>query len=111
MTRVLSVAVVGFLAVAVAGCQLITDPANGCMDVKGTFDPAAPGVLIEYQKGVDPVATTAELEAKYDFHASHVYTALAGFSAQLSASALAGVSCESSVALIEHDGVATLAAQ
>ena len=75
--------------------------------MKGSFNPASPGVIVTYQTGVNPVTTTESLEAKYDFTARHVYTALSGFSAQLSEAALAGVCCEPTVAAISHDGVVT----
>src|SRR5450759_1729857 len=82
---------------------------NGCVEVTGTFNPAAPGFIVSYQSGVDPVATTARLETKYTFSASHVYTALPGFSAQLSTAALSGIRCESTVSAITRDGVGTIA--
>ena len=105
MSRVMSVLVLGLSILVATGCQQSTDP----VDVTGTFDPAAPGFIVRYHSGVDPVATTAQLEKKYAFSASHVYTALPGFSAQLSAAALSGIRFESTVSSIAHDGVATFA--
>jgi hypothetical protein len=111
MVRVLSVLALGLITVAGAGCKRTTDPLNGCVEVKGDFNPAAPAFIVSYQSGVDPVATTARLERKYEFSARHVYTALPGFAAELSTSALAGVRCEAVVASIEHDGIARIASQ
>lgn len=108
MRHVMSVPVLGLLTLVATGCERSTAPLNGCVEVKGTFDPAAPGFIVSYQRGVDPVATTARLEKKYTFSASHVYTALPGFSAQLSTAALSGIRCELTVSSISHDGVATI---
>ena len=109
MSRVMSVLVLGLLTLLTAGCQQTTDPFKGCVEVKGTVDPAAPGFIVSYQSGVDPIATTARLETKYTFSANNVYTALPGFSAQLSTAALSGVRCESAVSAISYNGVATTA--
>jgi hypothetical protein len=109
MWRVMSVLVLSLLTLIAMGCQRSTAPLNGCVEVTGTFNPAAPGFIVSYQSGVDPVTTTARLETKYTFSASHVYTALPGFSAQLSTAALSGIRCESTVSAITHDGVGTIA--
>lgn len=109
MMRVIRGAVAVLVTLGLAGCQQLVDSLGGCVEVKGSFNPATPSVLVRYQTGVDPVATTKSLEAKYDFSARHVYTAaLSGFAAQLSDAALAGVRCESTVAEIERDAVATI---
>jgi hypothetical protein len=105
MWRVMSVLVLGLLTLVATSCQPSTAP----VEVKGTFNPAAPGFIVRYHSGVDPVATTAQLEKKYTFSASHVYTALPGFSAELSATALSGIQRESTVLSIAHNGVATFA--
>ncbi len=97
-----------------AACGAPTAPGKVkgvCIPIAGQFDARAPGYLIGYVKGVDPVAKTAELAAKFMFTPTYVYTAPGGFGAQLSDRALVGVSCDASVALIEHDAVATLATQ
>lgn len=103
-------------AVLVCGaCQETTAPSNhdsnGCVQVAGTFNPAAPGFIVDYRSGVDPIATTQELEVKYSFSARHVYTALPGFAAELSPTALAGVRCEPTVAAITRDGIITFASR
>ena len=105
MWRVMSVFVLGLLTLVATSCQRSTAP----VEVEGTFNPAAPGFIVRYHSGVDPVATTARLEKKYTFSATHVYTALPGFSAQLSTAALSGIRRESTVSSITHDGVATFA--
>jgi hypothetical protein len=105
MTRVMSVVVLGFSAIVLAGCDHSTDPFADCVEVTGTFEPAAPGFIVFYHSGVDPVSTTAQLEAKYGFSASIVYDALSGFAAELSPAALSGVRCEPVVRSIGHDGL------
>lgn len=112
MTRVPFVIVVAVCAAGAEGCpveHLTTEPLPTCLAVNGTFDPRAPGFIVSYKTGVDPITTTKELENKYGFRATHVYTALGGFSAELSSAAVVGVSCEVSVASIEHDAIAGLA--
>jgi hypothetical protein len=109
MKRVLSVLAIGLITLSGAGCRRSTAPLDGCVDVNGNFDPAAPGFIVSYQSGVDPVATTERLEIKYAFSAKYVYTVLPGFAAQLRSSALAGIRCERVVASIEHDAVGTIA--
>jgi len=113
MIRVMSVIVFAVCAAVVDGCgaaeQLTTGPLPTCLTVKGNFDPRAPGFIISYKPGVDPIATTKQMENKYGFKATHVYTALAGFSAELSSAAVIGVSCEPSVDSIEHDAIGTIA--
>jgi hypothetical protein len=114
MIRVRSVTVFAVCAIAAIGCRGITDknePFKTCIEVKGKLDPAAPGFIVTYKTGVDPVATTKQLETKYGFAATHVYTALGGFSAKLTNSAVVGVSCEPSVASMEHDAAGTIATQ
>ncbi len=108
MSRVMSVLAGTLIALPIAGCQRSTAPLS-CVQVKGVFDPAAPGFIVSYQSGVDAIATTAALETKYAFSASHVYTALPGFSAQLSNAALSGVRCDPVVAGISHDAIGTIA--
>ena len=110
MSREMSVFAVGLMTLASSGCHQITTSPNDCVQVQGPFVPAAPGFIVLYKSGADPVATTSRLEAKYAFSASHVYTALPGFAAQLSDAALAGVRCESVVAAVSHDGVGTITA-
>lgn len=100
--------------IALTACSSPTAPGQikgACIPIAGRFDARAPGYIIEYKNGVDPVAKTAELAAKFMFTPTHVYTALGGFSAQLNERAVVGVSCDASVAAIEHDAEAYLAAQ
>lgn len=75
----------------------------------GTYDPAAPSVIVQYRSGVDAAAETARLAAKYRFTPTYVYTsAIQGFSAQVSSSTVANLRCEATVAAVEHDSVARL---
>jgi hypothetical protein len=106
MRLLMSVFAIGVL---VSACQSTTEPTGACVAVQGQLDPRAPGFIIEYKPGTDPVATTATLSAKYFFSAKHLYTAPPGFAAELSAAAVKGLQCEPAVKLIEHDGIATLA--
>jgi hypothetical protein len=106
----MSVLVLGLISVSGAGCQRSTAPLGACVDVKGAFNPAAPGFIVSYQRGVDPVATTKLLEIKYAFSAKFVYTNLPGFAAQLSNASLSGIRCERAVAAISHDGIGTITA-
>lgn len=109
MSRGMSGLAFGVMTLLWTACQRSTAPFNSCVEVKGNFVPAAPGFIVSYKSGVDPVTTTALLETKYAFSASHVYTALPGFAAQLSNAALSGVRCEPSVAAISRDGIGTVA--
>lgn len=109
MRLAMSVASVLSAAVLVSSCQRTTGPGAGCVAVLGQFDPAAPGFIVEYKAGTDPVATTAELGAKYSFVARFVYTAPPGFGGQLSPAAVEGVRCEPAVKIIEHDRIASIA--
>ena len=110
MSRGLSVIAVFLVTILAGGCQQPVAPGNNCVAIMGVFDPRAPGFIVGYQSGVDPIATTKQLEAKYSFSASHVYTALPGFSAQLSTAALSGLRCESTISSISRDGVISIAA-
>ncbi len=72
----------------------------------GQADSAVPGYIVVFRAGVDPVAETARLGARYGFTPTHVYTAaLLGFSADLTSTSVAGVRCEPSVSYVEHDAV------
>ena len=100
-----------FVGLVVAtGCSSSTEPSlPGCLKVQGQFDARAPGYIIEYKQGTNPVTITDQLSRKYLFQPRFVYTAPPGFAALLSKQAVLGISCEPSVALIEHDGIAYLA--
>jgi hypothetical protein len=98
--------------VAVSACSGTTSPPKlDCVEVRGQLDPRAPGFIIEYKTGVDPVSTTAALSAKYSFTPTHVYTALPGFAAQLSTQAVSGLTCEPVVAAIEYDAMGGVASR
>ena len=99
------------LVLVVTGCRDATAPGAGCDDpapLRGTADPRAPGYIVVFHKGVASRAEAQRLAAKYGFTPRAVYeSALQGFSADLSAAALAGVRCEATVDYVEHDGVVT----
>ena len=109
MSRVMAVGILGLLTLVAGGCQPTADPLSGCVEVQGTFNPAAPAFIVFYHSGVDPVAETSRLETKYNFSAGYRYKALLGFSAELSAAAVAGIRCESTVSTISHGGLVTTA--
>lgn len=109
MSRVMSAFVLGLITIIGASCQRSTGPRDGCVEVRGRFDPAAPGFIVSYHNGVDPVATTARLATKYAFTAKHVYAVLPGFAAELSDRAVVGIRCEPEVAAIEHDAPVRIA--
>lgn len=103
------------LTVTAAGCREVAAPDSArCADpapLLGQFDPTAPGFIVVYRDGVDAAAETSRLAGKYDFTPTSVYTsALHGFAARLPSAAVAGVRCERSVAYVEHDASAWLAA-
>ena len=80
-------------------------PCDHPAPLNGTYDAAAPGFIVQYHGGVDAVAETKILAAKYNFTPTFVWTsALQGFAAQMSTQAVAGVRCEASVLEVEHDG-------
>jgi peptidase inhibitor I9 len=100
------------LLLAVA-CHNSTGPQLSCLQpapLLGQANPMAPGYIVVYHSGVDPVAQTSRLAARYGFTPTHVYTAaLLGFSASLTPASVAGLRCEPSVSYMEHDGVVTIA--
>ena len=102
-------------AVVLAACDEATSPAaaaGNCADpapLRGQADPRAPGYIVVFQDAVDARAETARLAEAYGFTPRRVYeAALKGFSAELSAGALAAVRCEATVRYVEHDGVASI---
>lgn len=108
MDRAKSFFVLSLITLVSAGCKDI-GPFRDCVEVTGSFDAAAPGYLVAYEAGVDAIATTAQLETKHGFTASHVWPTVPGFGAQLSTSALAGLRCESVVARIRHNSSVRIA--
>ena len=55
MWRAMSGLVVGLLTLVATSCQRSTAP----VEVTDTFDPAAPGFIVRYHSGVDPVAMSS----------------------------------------------------
>ena len=99
------------LTLAITGCREVTGlfglPCAQPAPLSGTYEPTAPGYIVQYQAVVEPISETSRLAAKYDFTPTHVYAAaLHGFSATLTPGALAGVRCEQSVASLEYNQVA-----
>ena len=107
MSRAMSALILGWLTLIAGGCQPTADPLNGCVEVQGTSNPAAPGFIVFYHSGVDPVSETSRLETKYNFSAGYIYKSLLGFSAELSAVAVTGIRCESTVSMISRNGLVT----
>lgn len=74
----------------------------------GIRSPEAPGYIIVFRKGTHARRTLARLRRTYRFRVEHVFrNTLAGFSAQLSEAALAGIRCEPEVEYVEHNTVLT----
>lgn len=97
-------------AIALAGCDNPTSPDHpNCLrpaPLLGSYDPAAPGFIVVYRNGVDAVAETKVLAAKYQFTPTSVWTAaLQGFAAEMSPQAVAAVRCEPSVLDVEHNAL------
>ena len=106
--RVGAVVLLTATAVLMAGCGNASGPAGLCADpapLNGSPDPAAPRFIVMYREGTDAAAETSRLAERYDFTPRHVWTALLGFSAELTPTALAGVRCEESVATVSHVAV------
>jgi hypothetical protein len=91
--------VVAALAWPLAACS--SNPSSGpsCTDpapLAGTFDPRAPGYIVQFHDGVDATAETARLEGAYGFTAAAGYTsALDGFAANLDDDVRDSLRCES----------------
>ena len=96
-----------------AACQNSSGPELSCLQpapLLGQANPMAPGYIVVYHPGVDPLAETSRLAARYGFTPTHLYTAaLLGFSASLTPTSVGGLRCEPSVSYMEHDGVVTIA--
>lgn len=74
----------------------------------GTYTPAAPGIIVEFQPGTAVEAEVARLSEAYAFTPRFVYTsALLGFAAEVPAATIAALRCERSVRVVEWDGVVT----
>jgi hypothetical protein len=70
----------------------------------------APGYIVVYKEGTNVQETTQELAKKYNFTPRHVYQyALLGFSAELSAEALARIRCEPVVRNVSHNAMGSTA--
>jgi hypothetical protein len=86
-------------------------PVPPCADsapLLGTYNPAAPGYMVQFRDGVDAAAEAALLADRYGFVVDIVYQAgPKGFAAKLSSATVAVLRCEPAVASIEYDGVVT----
>lgn len=84
-------------------------PCSDSAPLLGTYDPAAPGYIVQFHDSVNAAAEAARLAALYGFTTTFVYqAALKGFAAQLSPATVAVLRCEPTVASIEYDGVVTI---
>jgi peptidase inhibitor I9 len=83
-------------------------PCSDSAPLLGTYNPAAPGYMVQFHESVDATAEAALLGDRYGFVVSLVYqSAPKGFAAQLSPATVAVLRCEPVVASIEHDGIVT----
>ena len=102
MRKTLSVLV----AIAVLATSCNSPTSAKCATVGGAFDAAYPDLWVSYHVGVNTLATTDSLAARYGFTPIRVDTASGTFTmpAPQPASVLNGVRCEPSVWLIGYDG-------
>jgi hypothetical protein len=86
-------------------------PVPPCADsapLVGTYDPAAPGYIVQFHDSVNAAAETARLAALYGFTTTFVFqSAPKGFAAQLSPATVAVLRCEPAVTAIEYNGIVT----
>jgi hypothetical protein len=88
--------------------RLPVPPCSNSAPLLGTYNPAAPGYMVQFHDNVDAAAEAALLGDRYGFVVSIVYqSAPKGFAAQLSPATVAVLRCEPAVASIEYDGVVT----
>lgn len=99
---------VAFVAVAQPVDSVQFVQVNGCwrpLPVAGAVDPQllpdAPAYVMGYQPGVEGVAETGRLQARYGFAATAV--SATGFAADLPAPVLAQLRCERSLRFITHN--------
>lgn len=86
----------------------LVPPCADSVPLLGTYNPAAPGYMVEFRDSVDAAAEAALLADRYGFTVQSLYQAAPkGFAAQLSPATVAVLRCESAVASIEHDGIVT----
>ena len=113
MQTILRFALISSTLLLAAACQNSTGPQLSCLQpapLLGEANPMAPGYIVVYHPGVDPVAETSRLAARYGFTPTHVYAAaLLGFSASLTPTSVGELRCEPNVSYMEHDGVVTIA--
>jgi hypothetical protein len=70
----------------------------------GQPDGAAPGYVVVFRDGTNPIQVTAQLEQKYGFKAKYVWqNVLLGFSAEFTTETREKIRCESSVKYMEFD--------
>lgn len=111
------------VGLALLGCRDATGPAAAvhpaaraayavrCLQpapLRGSYTPAAPGVIVTFHPGTAVEAEVTRLSAAYAFTPRFVYThALEGFSADVPATTIAALRCESSVEAVEWNAVVT----
>lgn len=99
----------------VADVQFVQVPGRDCaapLPIIGRFEPLlhvyfpdAADYLFTYKKGVDAVAETARLVSMYGLRVTNVFESFGGVAADIPATALPGMRCETTIAYIEHDGL------
>ena len=76
MQTILRFALISSTLLLAAACQNSTGPQLSCLQpapLLGEANPMAPGYIVVYHPGVDPVAETSRLAARYGFTPTHVY--------------------------------------
>ena len=88
--------------------RLPVPPCADSVPLLGTYDPVAPGFIVQFQDTVNAAAEAARLGTVYGFTPMHVYeAAIKGFAADVPLATATVLRCEPKVKQIEYDGAAT----
>ncbi|MCU0646894.1 MAG: hypothetical protein MUF00_02770 [Gemmatimonadaceae bacterium] len=92
-----------------APLQLLPVACAAPVPVQGTPNPRAPLIIVLFKDGVDATREAARLAARHGFEVSRLYPAIGGFAALISSAQLAALRCETTIAIVEHDAIVTIA--
>ena len=88
--------------------RLPVPPCPDSVPLLGTYDPNAPGFIVEFEDTVDASVETARLGALYGFTPTFVYqTPPVGFAATIPLSTVTVLRCEPKVVSVSYDGTVT----